>query len=62
MGEPGKIALEQALAHQHDVAGLRVGEHLAASDVGVRVLQPARRRQKHDGAECLGHLAAVMQK
>ena len=61
VGEPGKIALEQALAHQDDVAGLGIGKHLAAPDVGVGILQPARCGQKHDRAERLGHLAAVMQ-
>ena len=38
VGEPCEIALEQALAHQDDVAGLGVGKHLAAPDVGVGVL------------------------
>ena len=60
VAEPRQIALKQALAHQHDVAGLRIGKYLAAPDVGIGVLQPARCRQKHNRAERLRHLAAVM--
>ncbi len=51
VAEPRQIALKQALAHQHDVAGLRIGKYLAAPDVGIGVLQPARCRQKHNRAE-----------
>ena len=40
-------------SHQHDVAGLGVGKHLAAPDVGVGILQPARKRKEHRRQEGL---------
>ena len=35
---PRQVPVKGGLAHQHDVAGLGVGKHLAAPDIGVGVL------------------------
>ena len=44
MQQARPVGRKQRLAHKHDVAGLRVGEHAAAPQVGVGVLQPAGHR------------------
>ena len=41
MPHPLKIALAQVGGQQHDVPGLRIGEHLAPADVGVGILKTA---------------------
>ena len=49
LGRGRKAAGEQVGAHQYDVAGLGVGEHLAPAAVGVGVLEPAGHSQKRGG-------------
>ena len=46
----------EVLTEQDDVAGLGVGEYLAAAVVRVRVLKSARKRQKDRERERIGHL------
>ena len=55
------VALDQLHAAQHDVAGLCIGKHLAAIQIGINVLQAAGDRQEHGGAERFGHLPIVGQ-
>ena len=35
---PRQVPVKGSLAHQHDVAGLGVGKHFTAPDIGVGIL------------------------
>ena len=51
------LALRQVYAHQQDVAGLGVGEHMAAAHIGIGVHKAPRQRQHGAQLKGFGHLS-----